>query len=38
MSQFARGIKNILAYAHTGIKEWQEIEIREKYKQLCLKL
>ena len=38
MSQFARGIKNILAYAHTGIKKWQEIEIREKYKQLCLKL
>ena len=38
MSQFARGIKNILAYAHTGIKKWQKIEIREKYKQLSLKL
>ena len=38
MSQFARGIKNILAYAHTGIKKWQKIQIREKYKQLSLKL
>ena len=38
VSQFAIGIKNILAYAHTGIKKRQEIEIREKYKQLCLKL
>ena len=32
MSQFARGIKKILSYAHTGIKEWQKIEIRDKYK------
>ena len=38
MSQFARGIKNILAYAHTGIIKWQKIEIREKYKKLSLKL
>ena len=38
MSQFARGIKKILSYAHTGIKEWQQIEIRDKYKQLELKL
>lgn len=38
MSQFARGIKRILSYAHTGIKEWQQIEIRDKYKQLELKL
>ena len=38
VSQFAREIKNILAYTHTGIKEWQKMEIREKYKQLCLKL
>ena len=37
MSQFARGIKKILSYAHTGIKEWQKIEIRDKYKQLALK-
>lgn len=38
LSQIARGIKNILAYAHTGIREWLEIETREKYKQLGLKL
>lgn len=38
MSQFARGIKKILSYAHTGIKEWQQIKIRDKYKQLELKL
>lgn len=38
LSQIARGIKNILAYAHTGIREWLEIETREKYKQLELKL
>ena len=38
MSQFARGIKKILSYAHTGIKEWQKIEIRDKYKQLALKI
>lgn len=38
MSQFSRGIKAILSYAHTGIKEWQKIETRNKYKQLSLKL
>lgn len=38
LSQMARGIKEILKYCHTGIKEWQKIEIREKYKQLKLKL
>ena len=38
LSQIARGIKEILKYCHTGIKEWQEIEIREKYKQLEFKL
>ena len=38
LSQIARGIKEILKYAHTGIKEWQQIEIRDKYKQLELKL
>ena len=36
MSQFARGIKAILSYAHTGIKEWEKIEVREKEKQLYL--
>ena len=36
MSQFARGIKKILSYAHTGIKEWKKIEVREKEKQLYL--
>lgn len=38
LSQLARGIKNILSYAHSGIKEWQEIETRTKLKQLCLKI
>ena len=38
LSQIARGIKKILSYAHAGIKEWQNIENREKYKQLELKL
>ena len=38
LSQISRGIKRILSYAHTGIKEWMDIEVREKYKQLELKL
>ena len=38
ISQMARGISEILKYAHTGIKEYQKIEKREKYKQLKLKL
>lgn len=38
LSQIAKGIKNILAYAHTGIKEWMNIETREKIKQLQLNL
>ena len=37
MSQFVKGIKKILSYAHTGIREWQQIEVREKYKQLTLR-
>ncbi len=36
--QISSGIANILKYAKTGIKEWFEIEIRSKYKQLKLKL
>ena len=36
--QIANGIANILSYAHTGIKEWEEIEVRDKYKQLQLNL
>ena len=36
--QISRGIKNILAYAHEGIRKWQKIETREKFKQLQLKL
>ena len=36
MSQIAKGIKEILKYAHKGIKEWQGIEVKEKYKQLQL--
>lgn len=38
LSQFARGIKEILKYAHKGIKEWQKIEHKEQYKQLSLQL
>ena len=36
LSQFARGIKEMLKYAHEGIKKWQHIEKREEYKQLEL--
>ncbi len=38
LSQISRGISEILKYAHTGIKEYQKIEKREKYRQLELKL
>ena len=38
LSQIARGVKAILAFAHEGIKKWQEMEVKEEYKQLCLKL
>lgn len=38
ISQIARGIGKILELAHTGIKEWQRIEKREKYKQLELRI
>ena len=38
LSQIAKGIKNILQYAHNGLKEWQNIETRDKYRQLNLKL
>ena len=38
LSQIARGIKKILSYAHSGIKEWQDIDRRKKYRQLELKL
>lgn len=37
-SQIARGIKEILAYSHSGIKEWEKIEVRDKFKQLTLNL
>ena len=36
LNQMARGIKEILKLAHSGIKEWQQIEVREKYRQLQL--
>ena len=36
ISKMAKGIKEILAYAHNGIKDWQQIEVREKYRQLQL--
>ena len=38
LSQIARGIKKILSYAHEGIKKWQDIDKRKKYRQLQLKL
>lgn len=38
ISQMARGISEILKYAKVGIKDWQKIETRGKYKQLELKL
>ena len=38
LSQVARGIKEILKNAHKGIKEWQDIETRTKYRQLSLKI
>lgn len=37
LSTMATGIFEILKYARTGIKEWQKIEIREKYKQIAFK-
>lgn len=36
--QISKGIKEILKYAHTGIKEFQEIRKKEEYRQLQLKL
>ena len=36
--QISTGISNILKYAKSGIKDWFEVEIRSKYKQLELKL
>ena len=36
ISQISKGIGKILELAHTGIKQWQHIEIRDKYKQLQL--
>ena len=38
LGQIAKGIKNILAYAHKGIKIWQNIDIKVHEKQLQLKL
>lgn len=38
LSQIARGIKKILSYARTGIKDYEKIEIRPKYKQLELRI
>lgn len=36
--QISSGIREILKYAQAGIKEWQRIEERDKYKQLKLLL
>lgn len=37
LSQIAKGIKNILAYAHDGLKQWQHIE-KSEFIQLELRL
>ena len=36
--QISKGISKILEHANTGIKDWFEIEVRDKYRQLSLKL
>ena len=36
--QISKGISKILEHANTGIKYWFKIEVRDKYKQLSLKL
>ena len=38
MGMMVSGIKEILRYARTGIREWKHIETRERYKQLELKI
>lgn len=38
MEIMVSGIKEILRYARTGIREWKNIETRERYKQLELKI
>ncbi len=38
LSIMGKGIAEILKNARTGIRQWQDIEIRSKYKQLELKL
>lgn len=37
-NQISRGMGEILKYAHTGIKKYQKIEKRERYRQLELKI
>ena len=36
--QISKGISKKLEHANTGIKDWFEIEVRDKYRQLSLKL
>ena len=38
ISQFAKGIGNILENAKTGIRGWKNMESRPRFKQLELKL
>ena len=38
LGQIAKGIKNILAYAHEGIKEWEDITVKVHERQLQLRL
>ena len=36
--QISKGIKEVLKYAHNGIKEYQEIREKKEYVQLQLRL
>lgn len=38
LSAISTGVFEILKYAKSGIRKWQDIESRDKYRQLCLKL
>ena len=38
LGQIAKGMKNILAYAHEGIKEWEDITVKVHERQLQLRL
>lgn len=37
-NQISKGIYEILKHCKTGIKEWKNVEVRDKYKQHQLKI